>query len=352
MKTDFSQELSPEVRVKMKRNLLYIGMFSIVMLFAGFTSAYIVSMGDSFWIKYPLPSAFWISTIVIVLSSLLIEFGILQVKQGSTPGLKVSLAATFILGVSFVYFQFKGYKQLTEMGAHAVNNHIIVTDGRYGDYFEIKNGEDFYEVDGNTYLRKGKAISTSEMKSLQDFMKQFTTVERGKSLVVSVYARPFMLYYNNEPLTLMNGKLIDVRGKELEFVDLLRLHDLAVNILDGRGDFFLRGQIGKDFHIYYKGKEIDYKNRTLYYKGRKLSKFLQIKAMETADTATSYLYIITFLHLLHIAVTLIYMGRITIFSFSNRYNQSEYLSVRLGAIFWHFLGALWLYLLLFLLFIH
>jgi cytochrome c oxidase subunit 3 len=132
----------------------------------------------------------------------------------------------------------------------------------------------------------------------------------------------------------------------------MRLRDLAINIRDGRGDFFVKGEMGKDFHIYFKGKELQYKNRDLYFEGRKLSKYLQIKAMETADTATSYLYIITFLHLLHILVTLIYMTKLTIASFSGKFTAEENLSLRLGGIFWHFLGLLWIYLLLFLLFIH
>jgi len=77
-----------------------------------------------------------------------------------------------------------------------------------------------------------------------------------------------------------------------------------------------------------------------------------LKAMETSDTASSFLYIITFLHLLHIFVALIYLLRVTIFSFSGRFTQENHISLKTGAIFWHFLGLLWLYLLLFLLFIH
>ena len=352
MKTDFTQELAPDVRVKMKKNLLYIGMFSIVMMFAGFTSAYIVSMGDSFWLKYPLPSAFWISTVLILVSSLLIELGIRFVKKGSVSRLKAMLLATFLIGLGFVYYQFKGYGQLIQMGAHAINNHIVVTDGRYGDYYEIKKGNDFFEVDGNNYMLKGKQVSASELKQLQAFMDQFLALDRDKELTISTYSKPFVLYFENQPLGLINGKLTKPDGKVLEYVDLMRLRDLARNIHDGRGDFFVRGQIGEDFHIFYKGKELGYNNRILTYKGQPLNKFMQIKAIETADTATSYLYIITFLHLLHIAVTLIYMGRLVIYSFTGKYDQNDHLSVRLGAIFWHFLGALWVYLLLFLLFIH
>ena len=48
---NYEKEMDPLVKEKMKKNLVYVGIFSIVMLFAGFTSAYIVTMGDSFWLN-------------------------------------------------------------------------------------------------------------------------------------------------------------------------------------------------------------------------------------------------------------------------------------------------------------
>jgi cytochrome c oxidase subunit 3 len=322
------------------------------MLFAGLTSAYIVSMGDSFWVKYPLPNAFYISTAVIALSSLFLELGIRSIKKGKLHLLKVFVALTFILGVAFVVFQFRGYKSLMDKGAYAVNNHIVTTEGRYGDYFLVKFKGAFVDVDGNEFLINGKKMSDADMKQFQNFMGQFLTIERTKAPNITNYGKDFILYYNNEPLALLNKELSTPAGKKLEYVDLLRLKDLAENVKLGRGDFFHRGKYGEDFSIFFKGKELEYKERSLVYEGKKLDKFLQIKAMETADTATSYLYIITFLHLLHVLVTLIYMLRMVIFSFSGRFSSEEHLSLRLGAIFWHFLGLLWVYLLLFLLFIH
>jgi cytochrome c oxidase subunit 3 len=352
MKTDFSNELSPEVREKMKKNLVYVGIFSIIMLFAGFTSAYIVSMGDSFWLKYPMPSAFWVSTTIIVISSVCIELGIRFVKQNNQKLLKLFVTLTLLLGMGFVYFQFKGYKELIDSGIHPVNNHIIVTEGRYGDYYEIKYKGSFLEVDGNKYLLNGKELTRVQLQDVQKFMSQFLTFKRNQPFHVTNYGTSFILYLKNQPLGLLNGKLCAPDGKELQYVDQMRLKDLAVNIKDGRGDFFVKGEIGKDFHIYFKERELTYQNRLLHYNGRKLSRYLQIKAMETADTATSYLYLITFVHVLHILISLIYLSKLTIYSYSGRFNDKEHLSLRLGAIFWHFLGVLWVYLLLFLLFIH
>ena len=352
MNKNYEQEWSPEVREKTKKNLIYIGIFSIIMMFAGFTSAYIVSMGDSFWLKYPLPPAFFISTGLIGVSSLFLELGIRFVKRNNQKMLKLFISLTLLFGIGFVYFQFKGYSALTSFGAHAVNNRIIVTEGRYGDYYEVKFKGSFLEVDGNNYLVNGKKMTPNQLIEFQNFMNQFLTVKREKSYTVKNYGSNFILYYNNQPLGLINDKLCTPDGKEIQYVDQLRLRDLAINVRDGRGDFFVKGQLGKDFHIFFKGKELEYKDRELHFEGKKLSKYLQIKAMETSDTATSYLYILTFLHLLHILATLIYMSKMTISSFSGRFSGEENLSLRLGAIFWHFLGLLWIYLLLFLLFIH
>ena len=74
--------------------------------------------------------------------------------------------------------------------------------------------------------------------------------------------------------------------------------------------------------------------------------------MESADTASSYLYIITFMHLLHIFGTLFYLMRVVIRSFTGGIIEENVLRIRMGAAFWHFLGFLWVFLLLFLLFIH
>lgn len=71
----------------------------------------------------------------------------------------------------------------------------------------------------------------------------------------------------------------------------------------------------------------------------------------SSNASGSFLYALTFVHLLHLVgglisliVTLINCGR-------GKYTADEKLGFELASIFWHFLGALWLYLFLFLLFI-
>lgn len=336
---------------KAKKNLVYVGISSIVMLFAGFSSAYIVSMGDSFWIKAPLPPAFWVSTVIIAMSSICIQLAVMFSKKNNIKGVKAAIALTFLLGIGFIYSQVKGYGQLVDNGIHMVANHIIVTDGKYGDYYEVKMDGKFIEVDGNKFLRAGKELTDQEMKSYQDFMAQFIKVSKTKPFKVEGYER-FKIYLKNKELLLDGDRLLKPDSTYLQYLDKNRLSYLAINVRDHRGDFFVRGELGKDFKLYYKGKELEYKDREIRMNGTKLSNYLQIKAMESADTSSSYLYIITILHLLHIIVALLYMIKLVIRSFTVGFGNENNISLKMGAIFWHFLGILWLYLLLFLLFIH
>ena len=74
-----------EMRLKLKQKtampLLWIGMVSIVMLFAGLTSAVIVSKGSKVWETFELPSSFLISTLSIVFSSATFWYAIRSVKS-------------------------------------------------------------------------------------------------------------------------------------------------------------------------------------------------------------------------------------------------------------------------------
>ena len=349
---DYSKEIDPIVNEKMKKNLVYVSIFSIIMLFAGFTSAYIVMMGDSFWLKYPLPAGFWLSTGSIVASSITFILAIAAIKKGNQTLLKAFMGLTVALGIAFMYFQFKGYNQLIDGGIHPINNHIIVTDGRYGDYFEIKYKGDFIEVDGNNYLLGGKKMSNAQFDDLKKYMSQFSSIKGRDAIVVENNDKNFELYFNNQPIQIKSKQLYRDDTTKMEFVNEMRLSYLAMNIQDGRGDFFVRGEFGKDFHIYFKGKELEYKKRKLHYKGKELSNYLQIKATETADSATSFLYLICIVHLAHVFFAMFYLLKVSIYSFTGKFDDKNNLSLRLGAIFWHFLGILWIYLMVFLVFIH
>lgn len=348
---DYSKELAPDVREKMKKNLVYVGIFSIVMLFAGLTSAYYVNMGGGFWLKYPMPSGFYLSTLSISLSSLCFILALGFAKRNKMNLVKWFVSLTLVFGIGFVGFQMKGYQQLVAKGIHVVNTEIIITDGRYGSYFEIKYKGSFLQVDGNDYMMNGRKLSKQEMNELQKFMAPYCRPDQ-KNIMKARTDKNFQLLLRNEPLLIKNNAFYINDSVKMPFIDEIRLGQLATNIQFGRGDFVTKGKYGEDFVVYFKGKKLEYKNRQLMYKGKILSPYLQIKASETSDNASAFLYILTILHLLHVGAALLYLSKLVISSFRNKYSSEDFLSLKLGAIFWHFLGLLWLYLLLFLIFIH
>ncbi|HTO37942.1 MAG TPA: cytochrome c oxidase subunit 3 [Brumimicrobium sp.] len=352
MKRNFSDELPIETQEKTRKNLVWTLILSISMMFAGLTSAYIVSMGNSFWVKINLPTAFFVSTAIIIVSSFIFHFALKSEKAGNRARTKILLIIVLISGVGFGVSQFMGYSALVKSGAHFVSN-VIVADGRYGDYYEIKKDGEYLTVENNQYYFKGEKLDGAEKKAFHDFANQFLVPELKDLKGKNISFDGFTLLYKSEPLTFVNGEFIRPNGEKLVALDFERLHDLARNIVDDRADFFVRGEMGKDFKLLYNKNELDYQERTLMFKGQPLSPNLQNKLLRgNNDTSTAYFYIITLVHLLHVLGGIIMLIVLVSNSYTVKSSQKLMVSLKAGAIFWHFLGILWIYLLLFLLFIH
>ena len=106
---DLTQGTIEEKTKRAKRMMLWFAIGSIIMMFAGLTSAYIVSRTRPDWsTDFDLPSSFLISTIVIMLSSISIHFAKRAIKKVRYGEGMLLLVATFILGIAFIYFQYQG----------------------------------------------------------------------------------------------------------------------------------------------------------------------------------------------------------------------------------------------------
>ena len=95
---------------------LWVGIGSILMMFAGLTSAYIVKRNMANWVTFNLPAAFWYSTAVIILSSVTLWMASNAFKQRAMPKYRSLMAATLALGVLFIVLQIIGFKQLWQNG--------------------------------------------------------------------------------------------------------------------------------------------------------------------------------------------------------------------------------------------
>ncbi|MBX2933101.1 MAG: heme-copper oxidase subunit III [Ferruginibacter sp.] len=93
---------------------LWVGIGSLLMMFAGLTSAYIVKRNLANWQTYDLPWFFWISTVAILLSSVTIYMAEKKFKQRDMKKYRGLLLVTVILGVLFITFQVLGFLQLWE----------------------------------------------------------------------------------------------------------------------------------------------------------------------------------------------------------------------------------------------
>jgi cytochrome c oxidase subunit III len=102
---------------KSKKMLLWFAMISIVMMFAGLTSAYVVSSSRPDWLTgFKLPVAFIISTVLILVSSGTFILAKNAVKKGNREAASGLLLVTLALGVGFVISQFYGFNQIIDMG--------------------------------------------------------------------------------------------------------------------------------------------------------------------------------------------------------------------------------------------
>ena len=95
---------------------LWIGIGSILMMFAGLTSAYIVKRNQANWVTFELPLIFWYSTAVMLLSSVTIFFAGRSFKQRQMAKYRRLMMATIILGALFIAMQVIGFNQLWNLG--------------------------------------------------------------------------------------------------------------------------------------------------------------------------------------------------------------------------------------------
>ena len=69
-----------------------------------------------------------------------------------------------------------------------------------------------------------------------------------------------------------------------------------------------------------------------------------------SNITTTFLYVIATVHLVHLAGGIISLLIIIYNHFKQKYNSTQTLGIELGAMYWHFLDFLWIYLFLFLYF--
>ena len=95
-----------------KKTLLWVAMVSMVMVFAGLTSAYVVRMEKGDWLDFELPRLFYISTAIILLSSVTMNQVLSNAKKNDYKGVKWAAGITLLLGMGFIVSQIEAWETL------------------------------------------------------------------------------------------------------------------------------------------------------------------------------------------------------------------------------------------------
>lgn len=103
-------------RIHPHKFLLWVAMGSIVMMFAGLTSAYIVRRAGANWLDFNLPKVFDVSTGVIILSSLTMYLAFKAFKAREMKRYRLLITITAIAGIVFMVLQYSGFGYLYSHG--------------------------------------------------------------------------------------------------------------------------------------------------------------------------------------------------------------------------------------------
>jgi len=91
---------------------LWVAIGSLIMMFAGLTSAFIVKSNQANWKPVTLPTVFWVSTAVMLLSSLTIQLALRSFKDREMNKYRLFIGLTVLFGAAFIVFQWMGFQQL------------------------------------------------------------------------------------------------------------------------------------------------------------------------------------------------------------------------------------------------
>jgi cytochrome c oxidase subunit 3 len=135
-KIEYNEQPKVTLSMHPKKFALWLFMVTVVMLFAAFTSAYIVRQSEGNWLQFELPPAFWITSGVIILSSITMHWAYLSAKKDNLDTVKLAMGITTVLGIAFLIGQFIAWGELVESNVYFVGNpagsFVYVFSGLHG----------------------------------------------------------------------------------------------------------------------------------------------------------------------------------------------------------------------------
>ena len=271
------KELEEHKHKKVVKGIAWFVVIASVLLFAGWVSAFIVSKMDKAWVVIDLPKPFYISSLLIILSSMTLYLALRFARQNKQGMLKGFLVLTMVLGLSFSYVQYRGWKKLYNQG-NVVAGNIFYTYGAYGtDFILLKNGEDI-EFDGKDYLINGEALSEEEVEDIREFAYQICGNRRKEKLDdYAVENNDHYSFFRIEQDSLKQGivefkeKKAYVNGEVFLASAQKDLFRFAFGVYNQTPLFALKGVYGEDFSIRLNNETLEFENNKLFFPAKDLT---------------------------------------------------------------------------------
>lgn len=127
------EPMSPEMRDQILRLGMWMFVGTVTMLFAAFSSAYIVRGAGTDWRAVTLPSILWLNTAVILVSSASLELGRRQAQGRRWQQARSWVLIALLLGVVFLIGQIAAWRALAAAG-------VTLPSTPYGSFFYVLTG--------------------------------------------------------------------------------------------------------------------------------------------------------------------------------------------------------------------
>jgi|TARA_R100000479_G_scaffold174871_1_gene124325 cytochrome c oxidase subunit 3 len=125
---DYTEGTEEHKIKRAKKMMLWFGIISLSMSFAGLTSAYVVSKERPDWLTdFQIPQAFYISLAVILVSSITIHLAKRLISKEQNKKGMLFLIATLLLGGAFIFLQFRGFSQIIANGYYFTGSESTIT---------------------------------------------------------------------------------------------------------------------------------------------------------------------------------------------------------------------------------
>lgn len=119
--------IDAQVKSRTSKQMMYVAIVSMIMMFAGLTSAYVISSNREDWVTFDLPQGLYISTFLIILSSITYLLARKNIHKNNRSLTTIFLVSTLVLAVGFVFFQIEGFNQLREVGLYFTGEGSVVS---------------------------------------------------------------------------------------------------------------------------------------------------------------------------------------------------------------------------------